>query len=217
MLTEKTARAMTAAEKSSLPLMSPAFHVVQPGDIQLLDAAPCGDHDIVRFPLFDPADGPVQALAEREIADRLEYVVHRVHGVAPDGVLCHIGDENNDHLRIQLANFRGGGHSVDKRHLYIKQDKVELGTVILQQAVAVRIGGDLQLRPTLLPVTLQKELELLRIDGVILRDGDPEHIRVPFPDGAVRSGFRKKKARLSIILLPDLYGSVYTKFHFVTN
>ena len=107
--------------------MSPAFHVVQPGDIQLLDAAPGGDHDIMCLPLFDPADGPVQALAEREIADRLEYVVHRVHGVAPDGVLRHIGDENNDHLRIQLANFRGGNQfcAFPRGHRTPPQAKIE--------------------------------------------------------------------------------------------
>ena len=78
-----------------------------------------GDGDIGALPAAHPAQRPAQPLGEGGVAHRLEHVVQRVHLIASDGVLGHVGNKDDDDLRVGAADQLRGGHSIQKAHLDI--------------------------------------------------------------------------------------------------
>ena len=134
-----------------------------------------------------PLDGPLQTLGKGEVGNRLQDIVQRIHGIAADGVLGHIGDEDDHHLRIDLSDLLRGRHAVHKFHFHIHQNDVEVGFVFMNDLISVGKNGDPEGLSLLLFIALKIFPQLLRISRLILHDCNPDHVvSVPPPFSADR-------------------------------
>ena len=167
-------------EDEAVPL---ALQVVEFPGVQFQRAPLDGNGDKVALPLFHPLNGPGQPLGEGEVAYRFEHIVHGVHSVAPDGVLGHVGDKDDDHLGVLAADELGGGHPVQEGHLHIQEDDVKLGLVALHQLVSVGVGGDLHSCARFPAELLHIVLQLSGVGGLVLRNGNSNHVLCPLSKG----------------------------------
>ena len=51
--------------------------------------------------------GAAKSLRKRIVADRLQHIVQRIDGIALDGILRRVGDEDDKHLRVGAADLLG--------------------------------------------------------------------------------------------------------------
>lgn len=126
-------------------------------------------------PLPPAVQSPLDALGEGEIGDRLEHIVQRPHRVPLHGELRHVGEEDDDHLVVHLADGLGGAHAVHIGHGDIHKDDVVAGSIALGDLRPVGKGGDSKMLPALLGKTLQILCQLPAVVGVILHQRDPDH------------------------------------------
>ena len=75
----------------------PLFRVVYPADALNRDEAGS-------LPVSGMNQRFIQLQGKGEIAHRLEQKIQRVHLIAPNGVLAHIGDEEDHRLVVQLPD-----------------------------------------------------------------------------------------------------------------
>ena len=154
-----------------------AFQIIQPGAVQPPQAALHRDHEIVAGAAGQIFLGLFQLLGKCKIRHRLQHIVQRPHRVAPDGILRHIGDEDQDDVCIHLPDALCRGHAVQMLHLHIQKNNVVDGAVIVQNVHPVRKDRYLKFCPVLpgIPpdVLLQYPLHL----RVILYDCHPDHDR----------------------------------------
>ena len=85
---------------------------------------------------------------EREVVDRLQHKVQRVHLIPGDGVLRQIGHEHQHCIRCRLPHFAGGVHTVQVGHLHIHEYDLGVLVPLLQKLRPARIPGDL--KPTVI-------------------------------------------------------------------
>ena len=132
-------------------------------------------------PPLDALQGAFQLGAELVVADRLEHEIQRVDLVPADGILGHVGDEDQHDLGVKLADALGRGHTAQAGHLNIQKDDVKAGAIRLHDLGAIRERGHIQLATALLRVLCDKPAQFFPHGGVILDYGDLCHGAVPFP------------------------------------
>lgn len=113
--------------------------------------------------------------AEDAPGERLCDEVCGPHLVAVDGVLDHVGDKDEAHALVALAQFAGGGQAVQVGHFDIHEHDVRIGAVIADKVHPVRKDADLYLFPALARVPPQKFCELFGTFLFIFDDRDAYH------------------------------------------
>ena len=156
--------------------MAFAFDVINARGIQPPQAALHRHRQIVPGAAAQLLLHLLQLLRKRKVRHRLEDIIQRPHRIALDGILRHIGDEHEHHLRVQLPDAPGRLHTVQMLHLDIQKDQVIGRAVILQDLQSVREGLHLKRGPVLPGVPLNVSHQLLPDLRFILHDGYPYHL-----------------------------------------
>lgn len=151
------------------------LHIVDVPGLQHLDAACQRQDDALPLPALRPADGLGQLHGEHVIVHRLQQEVQRVHLVAVDGVLSHLGDEHQHRLLVHLPDAPGRFHAVHIRHGDVQQDDVILRPIVLYQIHSAGEAGDLHLRGVGLPILPQKLRQLRTGFRFVLCNSNPQH------------------------------------------
>ena len=126
-----------------------------------------------------PAAAALDALqlgAELVVADGLEYKVERVDLIPADGILCHVGDEHEHHIRVLPTDALRRRHTAERWHLNIQKNDVKPGAVRLHKLCPVREGGHVQLVSALLRILRDEPAELRPHGVVVLDHGDFRHL-----------------------------------------
>lgn len=159
------------------------LHIAHVGGGDLPDAFGGGDHQALAGPAVEIGKGLFQLEGEGKVVHGLEHEAKRLHLVAADGILGHVGDEEEQHLAVGLPDLPGGGHAVQMGHLDVQQYQVVDGTVALRQLQAVGKTADLQLLAGLTAVPAEIFLQLLGAGSVVFYDGDAKHAIPPLSLG----------------------------------
>lgn len=133
-----------------------------------------GERNIVLAPAAHPLQGPVDTLGEGIVGDGLEHKVHGVHGVALHHILGHIGDEDDNHLHVQLPDALGGGHAVHVAHFNIHEDDVVFRPVILYDLHTVGKKGKTKALAAFGFIALEKVYQLAAVGIVVLYDSNAD-------------------------------------------
>ena len=157
--------------------MAVTFHIVDGGGVQAAHTAVHRDCQVMPRPPGQLVDRLLQLLRKRKVRHGLEHVIQRPHRVPLDGILRHVGDEDEQHIVIQLADALGGLHAVEALHLHIQKDDVEGGTVVFQYFVAVGKAGHLKFGAVLAGVTAHIVGQLVAYRGFVLDNGNFNHGR----------------------------------------
>ena len=94
---------------------------------------------------LDALERSLQLGAELVVADGLEHEVQGIHLVPADGVLGHVGDEHQHHIRIHRANALGSVHAAKLRHFNIQKDQIKMISLfhIFPKTFAIKKHGSL--------------------------------------------------------------------------
>ncbi len=120
-------------------------------------------------------DCPLQLLREREIRDRLHYIIKSVHLIAPDRVLHHIGDKHDDDLLIERSDLFGRCHPVHELHLNVHQNDVILRLIRNRNIFSVAEKGQPDLFAGFLHEAVHIFCQLVRVQLLIFYNRDPDH------------------------------------------
>lgn len=151
------------------------LHIVDVSGLQHLDAACQRQDDALSLPALRPADGLGQLHGEHVVVHRLQQEVQRVHLVAVDGILGHLGDEYQHRLFVHLSDVSGCFHAVHIRHGDVQQDDVILRPIVLYQIHPAGKAGDFHLHGVGLPILPQKLRQLRTGFRFVLCNGDLQH------------------------------------------
>ena len=176
------------------------LHIAHVSGGNLPDAVSGGDHQALAGPAVEIGKGLFQLEGEGKVVHGLEHEAQRLHLVAADGILGHVGDEEEQHLAVGLPDLPGGGHAVQMGHLDVQQYQVVDGTVALRQLQAVGKTADLQLLAGLTAVPAEIFLQLLGAGSIVLHNGDAKHAIPPLSLGVYTH----------IIILPETGETVNT-------
>ena len=130
-----------------------------------------------------PAQIPQRFLqfeGEVPIGYRLDQIVQRIHRVARQGILGHIGHEHQQHIRVPLAQQTGCLDTVDARHIHIHDDQVKLAGIPVQESLSIRIIGVGPFQPYLPGKPVQILLQHLRILRVVIHQSNSQTGRLLF-------------------------------------
>ena len=117
---------------------------------------------------------------QRGIADGLDEEIHGVDRVTAHGEVDHLRHEDEDHVRIQLADALRGAHAVHAAHLYVEQDDVVVGGVAFEDLVAIAEDAGAERFAVLARVALHSGKEFPLVPGVVFHDRNVQHERSPF-------------------------------------
>ena len=124
------------------------------------------------------ARGRIHGAAELEreggVAHRLHDEVDGAHLIAFDGVLGHVGHEDDLGGDACLAQHARRIHAIDLVHLDVEQDDV-LGGAGGEELLPVRIAGSDDLLAPLIGEALDHASKLAAHPSLIIDDRDPQH------------------------------------------
>ena len=130
---------------------------------------------------LDALERPLQLGAELVVADGLEHEVQGIHLVPADGVLGHVGDEHQHHIRIHLPDAFGGRHAAQGGHLDVQEDNVKAGAVGVHDLGPIGKSGHVQLAAAFPGILGNKSAKLLPHGVVVFHYGDFSHFVCPLP------------------------------------
>ena len=130
---------------------------------------------------LDALERPLQLSAELVVADGLEHEVQGIHLVPADGVLGHVGDEHQHHIRIHLTDAFGGRHAAQGGHLDVQEDNVKAGAVGVHDLGPIGKSGHVQLAAAFPGILGNKSAKLLPHGVVVFHYGDFSHFVCPLP------------------------------------
>ena len=175
-------RPLHGAPKHILPLVRVVvehavldLHIIDLPGIQPHHAVRRGEEHLSRFPAVYPVEGPLELQLEGLVVHGLEEKVQGPYRVAPDGIVGHVGDKDNDHIGVVPADLLRGVHTVDLGHLDVQQDHVKYRPVLPQQLLAVGKAGDLDVLPPFLHKAFYIFLHLVLKTSFILHNGNVQH------------------------------------------
>ena len=154
----------------------PRFQIKDVVGIQQLHPAADLQGHLPAAAALDALQGALQLGAELVVADGLEHKVERVNLIPADGILCHVGDEHEHHIRVLPADALRRRHTAEHWHLNIQKDDVKTGAVRLHKLCPVREGGHVQLVSALLRILRDEPAELRPHGVVVLDHGDFRHL-----------------------------------------
>ena len=154
----------------------PRFQIKDVVGIQQLHPAADLQGHLPAAAALDALQGALQLGAELVVADGLEHKVERVDLIPADGILCHVGDEHEHHIRVLPADALRRRHAAELWHLNIQKDDVKPGAVRLHKLCSVREGGHVQLVSALLRILRDEPAELRPHGVVVLDHGDFRHL-----------------------------------------
>ena len=124
--------------------------------------------------------GAVQLDAQRPILGRLDDVVQRIHLIALDRKLGHVGHKDQDDLPVDLPQAVGRLHAVDARQLNVHEHDVIVGTVMFQKRCRIPEGRGLQRDIPLCRVAGKAFFQMFQLSGAVLHDRTAQHPVLPF-------------------------------------
>ena len=130
---------------------------------------------------LDALERPLQLGAELVVADGLKHEVQGIHLVPADGVLGHVGDEHQHHIRIHLTDAFGGRHAAQGGHLDVQEDNVKAGAVGVHDLGPIGKSGHVQLASAFPGILGNKSAKLLPHGVVVFHYGDFSHFVCPLP------------------------------------
>ena len=130
---------------------------------------------------LDALERPLQLGAELVVADGLKHEVQGIHLVPADGVLGHVGDEHQHHIRIHLTDAFGGRHAAQGGHLDVQEDNVKAGAVGVHDLGPIGKSGHVQLAAAFPGILGNKSAKLLPHGVVVFHYGDFSHFVCPLP------------------------------------
>ena len=154
----------------------PRFQIKDVVGIQQLHPAADLQGHLPAAAALDALQGALQLGAELVVADGLEHKVERVDLIPADGILCHVGDEHEHHIRVLPADALRRRHTAELWHLNIQKNGVKPGAVRLHKLCSVREGGHVQLVSALLRILRDEPAELRPHGVVVLDHGDFRHL-----------------------------------------
>ena len=154
----------------------PRFQIKDVVGIQQLHPAADLQGHLPAAAALDALQGALQLGAELVVADGLEHKVERVDLIPADGILCHVGDEHEHHIRVLPADALRRRHTAELWHLNIQKNDVKPGAVRFHKLCPVREGGHVQLVSTLLRILRDEPAELRPHGVVVLDHGDFRHL-----------------------------------------
>ena len=152
-----------------------AFQVIDACGVQSAQPALHRHSEVALCPLFQPGNSLEQLLRKGEVGHRLQHIVQRSHRVAPDGILRHVGDEDQDHLCIHLPDALCRGHAVQMFHLHIQKNNIVDRAVVVQNVHPVRKERYFKFCPVLPGIPPDILLQYPLYLRVILYDRHPDH------------------------------------------
>lgn len=155
--------------------MAFAFQIIEGCHIHPAQAPFHRDGEKGLLPRPQPGHRLLQLLRKGKVGHRLEHIIQRIHRIAPDGELGHVGDEDEQHVLVHLADAFGGGHAVHAAHLYIQQDDVINGTVVGDDLVPVIEQAQLKHPPELAFIAADIIGQLGLHLFVVLHNGNADH------------------------------------------
>ena len=160
--------------------MALAFHIIDLRGVQPPQAALHRHSQIVPGAAAELFLGLLQLLRKGKIGHRLEHIVQRAHGVALDGVLGHVGDEEEHHVPVQLSDAPGRLHPVQMLHLHIQQDDVVHGAVCIQNLHPIGKFRHRKLGAVLAGIPLDVALQLFPDSRFVFHHGNADHSEPSF-------------------------------------
>ena len=130
---------------------------------------------------LDALERPLQLGAELVVADGLKHEVQGIQLVPADGVLGHVGDEHQHHIRIHLTDAFGGRHAAQGGHLDVQEDNVKAGAVGVHDLGPIGKSGHVQLAAAFPGILGNKSAKLLPHGVVVFHYGDFSHFVCPLP------------------------------------
>ena len=155
--------------------MAIALDVVDLGGVHAAHTAVHRHGQILPRPPGQLANGLLQLLRERKVRHRLEHIVQRPHRVSLDGVLRHIGNENQLHLAVHSADTAGRLHTVQLRHLHIQKNNVIDRPVFFQNFQSIGEHRHLKQRAILPCAALHIACQLFADRCLVLDDCNADH------------------------------------------
>ena len=123
----------------------------------------------------------LQLLGKRKVGHRLEHIIQRPYRIPLDGILRHIGNEDQHHIRIQRPDAPGRLHPVQMLHLHIQEHDVVHRAVIFQNIHAIGKLRHRKLCAVLPGVPLHIAHQLLTHSGLVLHHCNADHApHLPF-------------------------------------
>ena len=156
------------------------FQIIDLAGVQHLHS-PAGQlqHDLPAAPPLHPLDGAGKPDAQLFIRHRLEHIIHRIHGITPDGVLCHVGHEHKHRLLIHCPDALRCRKAIQLRHLHIQKDDVIPAAVLLHELRTIRKGRHFGLDALLGSVLPDKLLHPVPGLFLVFDHCDSEHAATP--------------------------------------
>ena len=122
----------------------------------------------------------VQLDAQRPILGRLDDVVQRIHLIALDRKLGHVGHKDQDDLPVDLPQAVGCLHAVDAWQLDVHEHDVIVGTVMFQKRRRIPEDRGLQRDIPLCRVAGKAFFQMFQLSGAVLHDRTAQHPVLPF-------------------------------------
>src|SRR5699024_6731411 len=94
--------------------------------------------DTPALPVLHTADRPRKPHGKRTVVHWLYNKIKGVDLIAFYRILCHVCDEHDHHILVCLPDLFRRLHSVQMRHLYIQEEDIIVGLIIIHQLAPVR-------------------------------------------------------------------------------
>ena len=113
------------------------LHVGDPPRGELDGPVLGGDQDLAAAAALHGLDRGLHLQGKAVVVQRLQQIGLRLDRIALDGVLGHVGDEDDRHRRVLLPDLPGGLDAVHAGHFNIHQKQVVFRLVVEDQLLAV--------------------------------------------------------------------------------
>ena len=160
------------------------FHVNQLLHINTLYSISNCNGCILAFSHCHSFYGMIDCFGKCKVCNRLQNIIKSLNLVAFHHILWHVGNKNNHHFMIQLSDFLCCFHSIDKTHLNIHQNNIEVRFIGLQNSVSICKFLNLETFPQLCLHLSQIFPVLLTIFFVVFHNCNCDHNAfplLPFP------------------------------------
>ena len=150
--------------------MTVAFYIVDCCSVQAVHSALCQKCQIECFPFLQLQLGFSNLLRKRKVRYWFQYVIQCAYLISLNGILCRVGNKDNQHFFIELANPSGCLHSVELRHLDIHQQNIINRAVVFGELYSIGKLLNLKLCLILPGITLKIIYQLAASGFIVFND-----------------------------------------------